>query len=198
MRILCCCILAFVLSAAVVPAILGETPAQPAAAPKPKPPRDLAIFNPRIYDIEPQIDRVLLLTDDQREAVVTLYRKIHESPALVALREKASGKNSDAGARHAAGLELKMAQRDATITYGQKVRDLLTGAQRDTLRQVDDAGVALTDQINDEYRNKILTAATVDQQQNLKRERVAMLKQKGRAAILAVLAAEQKKALAAQ
>lgn len=181
--------LAVGLSVVVQPAVRAQGP---------KPPRHLAIFHRDVYYLEPQIDRVLQLTGEQRAAVLALYREIHEPPSLVALRSRAGDKSVDAGARRAAGLELKMAQRDANITYGQRVRQLLTAAQREVLRKVDDAGVAMTREINTEYRQRILVAGTVDNQREMKRERVRVLQQKGRAAILAVLSAEQKKALETQ
>ncbi|NQU09414.1 hypothetical protein HQ590_01375 [bacterium] len=178
--------LALGLSAVVQPAALAQAP---------KPPRHLAIFAGDVYYLEPQIDLVLKLTDEQRAAVLALYQKIHQAPALVALRNKAGDKSVDAGARRAASLELGTALRDANIRYGQRVRQILTAPQREVLRKADDAGVAMTREINTDYRERILIAGTVDKQREMRHERVTVLKQKGRAAILAVLSPEQKKAL---
>jgi hypothetical protein len=99
----------------------------------------LFAFSPQAYALEPGIDSVLLLTDDQKEKLAAAYAETVGQVDLKALGAKAKDKNTTDADRKAAMAELKTKTEAAQSAFKSKIDSILTAEQKATIKKVDDA-----------------------------------------------------------
>jgi hypothetical protein len=98
-------------------------------------------FAPNVYQLQPAMDVVLTLTEDQKRPLLAAYKQTLAAPALVELCQKAGGArgNPDNPELAAAAEKLKTEEGKAREEMARRAGAILNDTQKATIRKVNEA-----------------------------------------------------------
>jgi hypothetical protein len=111
----------------------------------------LGVFSPTVYAVEPNIDAVLMLTDEQKEKVDKAIQETVKAPALLELQPK---KGDPVDKEKQAKFKEEMAKAKAELK--KRTDEILTTDQKATIQKIDAAiQSALDNALTKEQKEKL-------------------------------------------
>lgn len=136
-----------IIAGSAVCALAAQKPAKATATPR------LNVFSPTAYAVEPNIEVVLQLTDEQKQKVAKAVQETVQAPAIVELKPK-KGEKADKAKQG----KLKEEMTKAQAELKKRVADILTTEQKATIQKVDDTlKQALDTALTKEQKEKLET-----------------------------------------
>lgn len=146
-----------------------------------KPPKNLEIFDRDVYVIEPHMELVLALTDDQQARIETELESSKSDPEVMAAKSAA---DADPSVRTALYRSVDAARE----RYLDKVGEILNDDQDELVAKIDD----LAKRINSDYKGEIAAViAGLKSGETKWSEKLEIVRRRGREHLPEVLTPEQ-------